>query len=648
VATRPIATRGQVVLNFDEADIGSVIRVIAEMVGINYILDPGVRGAVTIQTAGKIPVEELLPTLEQILAVNNFTMVQVGDIYRVVPVEKVRGLPIAARMGRQARTVPLADRIIIQIVPVRFVPSATMQEVVKPLVSAKATMIPVKGTNSFILVDTASNIKKVLRVVELLDTDTFDRFHTKLYPLEHADVETLTAELQQMFTALGYGDAPGAPLAFIPIPRLNALLVVNGLPELTPAIEMWTARLDQPVQRGEEQTFVYYVQYGDAENIASILGSLFQPSEAEDQAPSPAPAPAPEPGREKVISPTSPEFQKEPPPAPGPTSSPQVAAAGGTGPVSLFVVPDTETNALVLRTKPVHYQSVLAVIKKLDRKPKQVIIEVLIAEVTLEGDFALGLEYAFRGVDFKQGRPRITSAAQLASPVAESGGLPLANLPSAITSTGGLSVLVTNPNRFLAVLDAFAKDNNLNIISSPSILTAENKEAEISVVTEVPIRRTTTDPNTNQTRTDFEFRDVGVTLKVTPKITDDRYVTLEIEQELSEIGTRTEGDDAPPNFNSREAKTTVAVKDNQTIIIGGLISERTSETVTGIPFLNRIPILKHIFGSTVIEKKKTELLVMLTPRVIVEEDDARAISDLYNERLQTLQKFLKESKMRSP
>ncbi|MDA2917329.1 hypothetical protein MYX64_10915, partial [Nitrospinae bacterium AH_259_B05_G02_I21] len=337
-----------------------VIRVIAEMVGINYILDPGVRGAVTIQTAGKIPVEELLPTLEQILAVNNFTMVQVGDIYRVVPVEKVLGLPIAARMGRQARTVPLADRFIIQIVPVRFVPSATMQEVVKPLVSAKAAMIPVKGTNSFILVDTASNIKKVLRVVELLDTDTFERFHTKLYPLEYADVETLVPELQQMFTALGYGDAPGAPLAFIPIPRLNALLVVNGLPELTPAIEMWTARLDQPVQRGEEQTFVYYVQHGDAENIATILGNLFQPGEAEAEAPPSPPTPAPEPGREKVISPTSPEFQKEPPPAPGPTSSPQVAAAGGTGPVSLFVVPDTETNALVLRTKPVHYQSVLA------------------------------------------------------------------------------------------------------------------------------------------------------------------------------------------------------------------------------------------------------------------------------------------------
>ncbi|MEE8209935.1 MAG: hypothetical protein V3R38_04210, partial [bacterium] len=198
-ATRPIATRGQVVLNFDEADIGSVIRVIAEMVGINYILDPGVKGAVTIQTAGKIPVEELLPTLEQILAVNNLTMVQVGDIYRVVPVEKVRGLPIAARMGRQARAVPAEDRIIIQIVPVQFVPSATMQEVVKPLVSAKAAMIPVKGTNSFILVDTASNIKKVLRVVELLDTNTFERFHTKLYPLEHVDVETLAAELQRMF-----------------------------------------------------------------------------------------------------------------------------------------------------------------------------------------------------------------------------------------------------------------------------------------------------------------------------------------------------------------------------------------------------------------------------------------------------------------
>lgn len=645
VATRPIATRGQVVLNFDEADIGSVIRVIAEMIGINYILGPGVKGAVTIQTAGKIPIEELLPTLEQILSVNNLTLVQVGDIYRVVPVAKARQLPIATHMGRLAQAVPAEDRIIIQIVPLRFVPSATMQEVVKPLVSAKAAMIPVKDTNSFILVDTANNIKKVLRVVELLDTDTFERFHTKLYPLEYADVEVLVPELQQMFTALGYGDAPGAPLAFIPITRLNALLVVNGLPELTPAIEMWTARLDQPVQRGEEQTFVYYVQHGDAENIASILGNLFQPSETETEAPPSTPAPAPEPGREKIRSLTSPKAEGQPEAV---QPSPQVAAAGDTGPVSLFVVADADTNALVLRTKPVHYQSVLAVIKKLDRKPKQVIIEVLIAEVTLKGDFALGLEYAFRGVDFTQGRPRITSAAQLASPVAESGSLPLANLPSAITSTGGLSVLVTNPNRFLAVLDAFAEDDNLNIISSPSILATENQEAEINVVTEIPIPRTSTDPTTTVTRTDFEFREVGVTLKVTPRITDDRYVTLEIEEELSERGADViTASGVAPSFLSREAKTTVTVKDNHTLIIGGLISERISEKVTGIPILNRIPILKHIFGVTTISKTKTELVVMLTPRVIVGGDDARAISDLYNERLQTLQKYLKESNIRT-
>jgi general secretion pathway protein D len=406
---------------------------------------------------------------------------------------------------------------------------------------------------------------------------------------------------------------------------------------------MWTARLDQPVQRGEEQTFVYYVQYGDAENIASILGNLFQPSEAETEAP--PSTPAPEPGREKIRLPTSPKAEGQPEAVQPP---PQVAAAGGTGPVSLFVVPDTETNALVLRTKPVHYQSVLAVIKKLDRKPKQVIIEALIAEVTLTGDFALGLEYAFRGVDYKQGRPRITSAAQRGFPFEAPETLPTLLAPAAIQ--GGMSVFVTNPNRFLLLLDAFAQDGNLNILSSPSILASENQVAEINVVTEVPIPRTTTDPNTNITRTDFEFRDVGVKLKITPRINDDRFVTLDIEEELSEVGPLvpvpggTEGEQAAFSFLSRDAKTTVSVKDNQTIIIGGLISERTSETVTGIPFLNRIPILKHIFGSTVLEKKKTELLVMLTPRVIVEEDDARAISDLYNERLQTLQKYLKKRK----
>ena len=266
--------------------------------------------------------------------------------------------------------------------------------------------------------------------------------------------------------------------------------------------------------------------------------------------------------------------------------------------------------------------------------------------LTLKGEFEFGISYALA----REG-PRGSRRTAQRGNVVELPITPFTDSSLTAVGKGGLTAFAGTPTAFLGLLETFAQDNNLNIISSPSILTTENQEAEINAITEIPISRTTTDPATNQTRTDFEFRDVGVTLKVTPRITDDRYVTLEIEQELSEVsaetgrGSRVVGDvEVPPDVISRKTKTTVAVKDNQTIIIGGLISERTSETVTGIPFLNRIPILKHIFGSTDIETRKTELLVMLTPRVIFEEDDARAISDLYNERLQTLQKYLKKRK----
>ncbi len=190
-----------------------------------------------------------------------------------------------------------------------------------------------------------------------------------------------------------------------------------------------------------------------------------------------------------------------------------------------------------------------------------------------------------------------------------------------------------------------ASEGNLNDISSPSILTSENKEAEINVVTDVPIPRTTTDPNTDTTTTDFEFKEVGVKLKITPNINENGYVTLDIEQELSEVGAifeTAEGDQT--SFITRDAKTSVVVKDNQTLIIGGLISETGRETLTGIPILNRIPILKRIFGSTVISKEKTELIAMVTPRVVFDETDARAVTDLYNERVQSIQKLLKEHK----
>jgi general secretion pathway protein D len=453
-------------------------------------------------------------------------------------------------------------------------------------------------------------------VVELLDTNAFDRYHTKLYPLEYADPETLATELTKMFTSLGYGAKPGPPLEFIPIPRLNSLLVISGLPDLTPSIELWTTQLDQPVQRGEEQTFVYYVQHGSAENI----------------------------GRRKIIPP---KVEERPAPAAGSATTAQsVGGVGLAGELALFVVPDAESNSLIFRTKPVHHQNVLAVIKKLDRKPKQVIIEALIAEVNLTGDFALGLEYAFSQVDSAHGGVKTTG--QLGNVLAAPSSIPLATDAAAAATTGGLSLFLTNPERFLATLDAFARDNNLNIVSSPSILTSENKPAEISVVTEVPISRTTTDPNTQTTRTDFEFREVGVKLKITPKINENRFVTLDIEEELSEIGPRTEGEDAPPNFNSREAKTSVVVKDNTSLIIGGLIAERVNEVQTGIPFLNRIPLLKHIFGRTVIEKNRTELVVMLTPRIVFDETDARALSDLYNERMGNIKELFKHKKIGHP
>jgi general secretion pathway protein D len=298
----------------------------------------------------------------------------------------------------------------------------------------------------------------------------------------------------------------------------------------------------------------------------------------------------------------------------------------------------------VLRTKPVHYQSVLAVIKKLDRKPKQVIIEVLIAEVTLEDDFELGISYALA----REGPRGSRRTGQLGN-IVEATTTPFTDMSLTSVGKGGLTVFAGTPTAFLAFLETFAKDNNLSILSSPSILATENQEAVINVVTDEPIPQSTTDPETQDVTVSFEFKDVGVKLKITPKITDDRFVTLEIEQELSERGdlvVTAEGF-SQSSFLTRKAKTTVSVKDNQTIIIGGLISERDEETVTGIPFLNRIPILKHIFGSTVIEKDRRELLVMLTPRVIINEGDARAISDLYNERLQTLQKFLKEQNMLS-
>lgn len=629
-----------VVLNFDQADIGGVIRVIAEFLGINYILDPRVTGKVTIHSSGRIPVTQLMAVLDQILGVNNLDIKRVGPVYKIGPRTERKMLPTESFFGKKSGGRAADDVPVLQVIPLQFLPANTMLTVLKPLATSRALFVSVPGTNILIVIDLASSMNRLLNIINLIDVNAFETFDVKLIPVENARAEDLAKEISEVFSAMGYVVRGQQMLRFIPIPRLNSILVVNSFKELSSAIEEWIARLDRPVTKPTQQTFVYRVQNGKAANIASVLSLVFpeirQVERLEDRPPPgfpvprttapQVPQPRPTPRRPRAPRRAVPRVEAQP-------TAVAAAPAGVSLTGEVIIVPDADTNSLIVRTAPENYPAILETIKKLDVMPKQVLIEVLIAEVTLTDDLELGVNWALLSPVGKLKE----IAVQLGQPLA-SAAIPAT---TAATTLGGLSALFTDPGRTLVLLNFLASEEKLKILSSPRLLTTENKTAEINVVTEVPIATTDTDPNTNITRTSFEFKTAGVKVSIAPKINEQGFVNLEIKEELSQVGTRASLDE-PPSFLTRQASTSVVVKDGNTLIIGGLISDQTTYGESGVPFLRRIPILGYLFRSTSENRVQTELLLFLTPRIIFNEEDARRVSAEYNERLQYLQKIIRE------
>lgn len=666
--TPPSPAARTIVLNFDNADVPSVVRTLAQLLGINYILAPTVGpGRVTIFASGKFAREELFPILETLLEVNNLTITKTGPLYQIGPLAEARQRPLEAYVGREA--VASGDKVIVQVIPLKYLPASAMEGVLKPLISKTGTFLPVPGTNSLVVVDLASNVEKLLKVIGLLDVDTFDRIQVKLYPIKHADAEELATELEDLFAQLGYGKTTREPLRFIPISRLGVILVVNAFAELGPSVERWIQTLDQPATQVDQGIFVYYVENAKATTLADILNQLYQRGAPEPRPARPPSAPPP-PGVPGVPLPpgappappgvpTLPSTPAAPPasrrqetrgpatpPAgyPGAPGAPARApaaprpAAAPAGEIRIFA--DEATNALIIAAPPKQYPAILETIKKLDIPKKQVLIETMVAEVTLSDETQFGLEYSLRTTG------RVTVGGReffvTSTPTANFGTL---FTPNPTQNLLGFTSVITATDQFLALIRALSEFNRINVLSSPNILTADNKTAFINIGDSIPLltSQTSTAQTTgglqNITQT-IQYQDTGIILTVTPHVNDKRMVVIDLRQEISNAIPNTIGGTDSPIIQKRTAETSVVVADGQTVLIGGLITEESSRTRTGIPLLAKIPILGYLFSSTRDATRKRELIILITPRVIGDPNDAREATSQFEQRVKGLQQQL--------
>ena len=613
-----------ITLNFEGTELYDVITTFCELLKIDYVIEGNVEGKVTLQTFNKIPVEDLYSVLEQILALNNVAVVRSGNFYRFLQAPDAAKKPMSIHIGDDPN-IPDKERMIIQIIPLQHISVESMKKIISPLLTTNASFIEIPETNNLMMIEMAYNVRRIIKVVQALDIDKLASSDIQLYKLRNADSEVLVQELEEVFSSMGYKEALGDSLSFLSLSRLNSVLVVNAFDKILPTIEFWINRLDQPISEGDVSTFVYYVQNGDAIALAGLLNGIFQ-----DQGES-----ANTTSNTSVGSTATTKIKANVSGAATTSTStnPVVQTTDGLSndfEGEIIILPDPDTNSLIIRTSPRNYPAILALIDKLDLFPQQVLIEVLIVDLDIDESTAAGLEIAFQGF---AGSTTVKGGSS--SSTTKAGTLGTALGAGTASLLAGGSFIIGDPDKLIAQLQLFASDSKTNILSNPILVTSDNKAATISITDEIPIEQEAQVPSGGGSvvTSTVEFRSVGIKLDITPKINADNYITLKISQEISSRGADVGNQ---PSFNTRLVNTEVVLKDNQVLVMGGLMQTTTTDTVSGIPILKDLPYIGKLFGSESTSLNKTELMIFITPHVISNSEDSEFVTRQFKKRLSNL------------
>ncbi len=544
-------TPGEVSFFFDDADVYEVIQtVFGEILKVNYIVDPKIRGRVNFRTTTPIPRDKVLPVMEIILRLNGIAVVEEMGLYRIISITDIPKEPAPIRFGRDPETVELKGIAIVQVVQLQYISSSEILKILTPLLSQGGTILDVPPS-FLIIADTDANVKRLLQVVEIFDSEKL--------------------------------------------------------------------RLARP------QVFVYPVQNSKAKDVAALLQQIFLGERPTEKAPT-----------------TPKSGQPSPQPSAGLIAGEALVSEGTR------IFPDEVTNTIIILATPEDFATIAATIKKIDLVPRQVVIEALIARLDLTDSLSFGLAWSLKtDITVKPFRREINLSGEMGQRA--SALLPAEGATDVTLSGDGFTFLATDPSGIVrARLDMLATEGKVKVLASPHILVSDNREASIQVGQQVPIKtsETFTTGQILPTST-FQYKDLGIILKVKPQVNEGGLVSLEITQEISSSATSTEdlAGGAFAVINKTEASTNLVVQDGQTIIIGGLIREDTDKSRTGIPFLSKIPILGYLFGSTTTSSSRNELIILLTPHVMRTQQDAKKITSDYIDRFISVTQEIKREEL---
>ncbi len=624
-----------IVLNFEGADLRQVVRVVlGDMLHENYTIDPRVNGSVTIHTSQAVNKAAVIPILETVLRMNGAAMVRGNGAYQIGP------LASALRGASTPQVGALQAGYSVQVVPLQYIAAREMAKILEPLVPEGSIVRVDETRNLLMLAGAESEMRHALETVSVFDVDWLAGMSVGLFTLKSVDVKTIMPELELLFGDKTKGPMGGL-LRVIPIERMNAVFVVSPRPQYLEQARVWVERLDRNSSKSGTSLHVYAVQNGNAEKIAALLSQVLGGKSASATA-----APSVAPGLAAATLQTGGTGSGS-----GATSSALSGAASLTAPAapaaqsvvasgsgeslglgagsSVKVIADRDNNALIILANAAEYEKIEEAVKKLDIVPRQVLVEVTIAEVTLNGALNYGLEWFFNGNNGVTGTLFNSDSNSRALPTTPSGTV-VPQLPFSAVWSG-------STGNIKAVLSALASSTKVNVISSPHIMVTDNQVAKINVGSSVPVQGQSTLTGTTTSTaitTSVLYVDTGVVLSVRPHINSGGLVTLEISQEVSDVqeGVTTTGLNSP-TINKRSAQTTVAVQSGDTMVLGGLIKDDKNSGSSGLPILSDIPILGALFGAKTENSTRRELIITITPKVVNDNQQAREVTAEFRRKL---------------
>jgi general secretion pathway protein D len=653
-----VSPGGDVTLNFADADIREVVRaIVGNILGLNYYIDSKVQGTLTVETTRPLPRAAVLPTLERVLRASGAALVEDNGLVRIMPLDGTE------------KSAPLQGNAI-RILPLQYMTADQLQKVVQPFVPLGASLQTDSAHNVMVLSGTSEDMDSLVNLIRSFDTDWLSRMSFALVPLRNGTADAIASQMQEIVAAAsGSSEASAANLRLVAVPQLEAILVITSQQRYLAWAQQQIELLDTGSADSTERTYIYHVQYGRASDLADVLSKIFgsgaatssaaksssssssylQPASSlssltagfgtggltsatgtmglgaaapgTEQTAGTAPSPAPASSTPGATSAAGTGTAATPASPAAPAEGEAAAQPSAPGTESLRFVTDERNNAIVVVATPRQYRRIEEALKRLDVKPMQVEIAATIAEVTLNDELQYGLQWFFRQHNNSEAFTNTTTSA-----------------PGQVFPGFSYQFLLPDAN-VQVVLNALSTITTVNVVSSPQLLVLNNQTAQLQVGQQVPVpveqQQSTLVAGAPLVNT-INYVDTGVILSVTPRANSTGEVTLDIEQEVSDVASTTTGGLDAPTLDERRIKSTVSVDSGETVALGGLISTSVTKNRTAIPLLGSIPVVGALFRNDDNTTMRTELLVLIEPHIINGTDDARAATDQLERRMQDI------------